>query len=134
MRNGAQSVIRERKVMLTIAAGYFLTTLPSSRAKVWGWVLQGFFGVCLLIIIPNLFKKGPAFIVNEKGIQDFQSKRGLIAWSDIAYIKINPVQGARYLAVETKGKTIEINFSSLTPGIDEVWSHLKTNYPEKIKL
>jgi hypothetical protein len=120
-------------VLLTIAVGYFLTTLPSLKARAWGWVLMGFFCVCLLLLISNLFKKGPALVINEKGIEDFQSKRGLIPWSDIACVRIKPVQGTRYLAIEAKGQIIEIGFSSLTPGLDEVWDYLKISFPEKTK-
>jgi len=143
--------------LLMLSAGYFLTTVPGIAVKIVGWIGLCFFGLCFLIIVRSLFKKGPAFIVNEKGIEDFQSKWGLVPWADIVYVTIGVINRQRFLCVEVEDPNsylsripvwqrflinankslgfpaITISFNTLTPGLNEVWDYIKLNHPDKVK-
>ena len=144
--------------LLMVSVSYFCTTIPKIDAKMVGWLGVCFFGLCFLKIILNLFKQGQAFIINEQGMQDFRSKWGFILWSDIVYVSIGVVRSTRFLCIEVKDQNIylsrippwqrflkdtnknfgfpmiNVSFSTLTPGLKEVWDYIKTNHPEKIKL
>ena len=152
-----KSVLLILLVLAALGASYFLTMLSRYRAQVWGWVGLCFFGVCLVLVVLRSFKKGPALAVNENGIEDFRTKWGLIPWTDIVYVKIGVLQTTRFICIEVKDPKaylaklpawqrplkasnatidfpmIDINFSALTPGLDEVWNYIKTTHPEKIR-
>jgi hypothetical protein len=139
-----------------LGASWFCTTIPNLKAQIAGWVGLVFFGLCFIAILAQLFRSGPSVILDELGIHDLRSSFGTIQWADIVSLRIGSVRSQRFLCVEVRDAStylsrlpihkrllaqanpsmgfppITIGFAGLSPGLDEIWSHVQQNHPEKI--
>jgi hypothetical protein len=139
-----------------LAASWFCTTIPSLKAQVAGWMGLVFFGLCFIAILTQLFRSGPSVILDDAGIHDLRSSFGTIPWADIISLWTGAVRSQRFLCVEVHDSStylsrlpshkqllaqanpsfgfppITIGFTGLSPGLDDVWSYVQTNHPEKI--
>jgi hypothetical protein len=139
-----------------LGASWFCTTIPRLKAQIAGWVGLVFFGLCFVAILAQLFRRGPSVILDESGIHDLRSSFGTIPWADVASLRIGSMRSQRFLCVEVLDADtylsrvplhkrllaqansslgfppVTISFSGLSPGLDEVWSYVQTNHPEKI--
>jgi hypothetical protein len=142
--------------ILMLGGSWFCTTLPELKAQLAGWAGLVLFGLCSVAIPLKLLRSGPAVIVDESGIHDLRSSFGTIPWTDIASLWIGSVRSQRFLCIEVFDPNvylshlpvhkrllahankslgfppITISFSTLSPGLDEVWSYIRTNHPEAI--
>lgn len=139
-----------------LGASWFCTTIPKLKAQIAGWAGLVFFGLCFIAILAQLFRSGPSVILDEMGIHDLRSSFGTIPWADVVSLRIGSVKSQRFLCVEVLDPStylsrlpshkrllaqanpslgfppITIGFSGLSPGLDDVWSYVQTNHPEKI--
>jgi len=142
--------------ILMLAASWFCTTLPQAEARIAGWIGLAFFGLCFIAIVAQLFRGGASVILDDAGIHDLRSSFGTIPWADILSLRIGSVESQRFLCVYVRDPGIylarlpshkrliaqanpalgfppvTIGFAGLSPGLDEVWNYVQTNYPEKI--
>jgi hypothetical protein len=139
-----------------LGASWFCTTIPKLKAQIAGWTGLVLFGLCFIAIMAQLFRSGPSIILDDSGIHDRRSSFGTIPWTDIVSLQIGSVRSQRFLCVEVVDPNtylsrlprhkrllaqanlslgfpaITIGFSGLSPGIDEVWSYVQANHPDKI--
>lgn len=142
--------------MLMVALSWFCTTIPRLFAQIFGWFGVVFFGLCLIAIATQLVRRVPTVIIDDSGITDRREAFGLVPWTDIVSLRIRAVHNQRFLCVEVVDAApylarlpaykrafaranaslgfppVTIGFSGLKPGLDEVWSYLKTNHEHKI--
>lgn len=139
-----------------LGVAWICTNLPGLKAQAAGWIGIAFFGLCLLALVYQLFRSGPAVILGREGIEVARPPFGLIVWDDIDSIFILKAGAARLLCIEVRETepylarltswqrviqranrgfgfpAITVNFAGLTPGLDEVWQYIKERFPEKI--
>lgn len=132
-----------------LAMCYFLTRLPDVLSRTIGWIGLAFFGLGLIAIPFRLFRTGPQVIINDEGIEDRRMKIGVIRWEDILSMRVDNVGSTKFLCVEIadpekyvsrlprRGRwlsgvarrmgfpALTIDFSGLSPGIQEVWAYLQ---------
>ena len=142
-------------VVLMLGLSWFCTTIPGLKAQIAGWFGLVFFGFGFLLIAAQLFRTDPLVVLDESGIHDVRSSCGEIPWSDVESLWIGEVKSQRFLCVEVwESETylsrmpshkrllaeanhslgfppVTISWSGLSPGLDEVWSYVQTNHPEK---
>jgi len=147
-------------VIVMLGGSWFCTTLPELKAQIAGWAGLVFFGLGFFKILAQFFRSAPSVILDEMGIHDLRSSFGPIPWADVVSLRIVSVESQRFLCVEVLDPStylsrlpshkrllerllaqanpslsfppITISFSGLSPGLDDVWSYVQTNHPEKI--
>lgn len=141
--------------IIMLGACWACTTIPTAIAQIVGWVGLVFSGLCFIAMLLQLFRRGPAVILDEEGIHDLRSVQ-TVPWDDILSLSIGWVESSRFLCVEVRDPSIYLahlpshkrllakgsavmgftpitmSFQGLTPGIDQVWSYIQTHHPEKI--
>ena len=85
-----------------IAGSLYYLSLPNITKKCVGGAGVLMFGLCFYQVITSFLKQGPGFVVDEKGIEDFQWGWGVIPWSEIIYVSVKTVKSTRFLSIETK--------------------------------
>lgn len=129
---------------------YFLATQPDLFSQVVGWIGIGFFGLGLVALPVMFFRSGPQVVINDEGIEDRRMKIGVIRWEDIRLLSLGSVKSAKFLCVDLSDPetylsrlprlgrwlaaanealgfpALAIGFSGLTPGLKEVWAHLRS--------
>jgi len=132
-----------------VGGSYFCTTLPDIIARVVGWIGMEFFGLGFVVFPVLFFRTDAQVIINDEGIEDRRLRIGVIRWEDIHSLSIGSVNSVRFLCVELNDPEeylsrlprwkrwlaaadgamgfppLNIGFSGLSPGIEEVWAHLQ---------
>ncbi len=135
-----------------VGACYFCTTLPGLKSRVVGWIGVCFFGLGFFIIPRQLFRKGPQFVVDERGLEDRRSRLGLVEWVDILSLSVGEVRQQRFLCLHVVDpekylgrlskagriaaranvslgfSEITIAFSGLSRSTDDVCRFIRDNY------
>lgn len=133
-----------------VAMFCFLATQPDRLSQVVGWIGIVFFGLGFIAFPVMFFRRSPQVVINDEGIEDRRMKIGVIRWEDIRLLFIGSVKSAKFLCVdlvdprkyvsrlprlgrwltvanEAMGfPALVIGFSGLTPGLKEVWAHLRS--------
>jgi hypothetical protein len=136
-----------------VLLSWFCTTIPRPVAQIAGWAGVVFFGLCLPEGARQMFRTGPAVVLNENGIQDFRRSLS-INWRDVESLWIGCYRSQRFLCVEVNDETVHlaqmpvhqrlmakanqsfgfpaitIAFAGVTPGLDEVWAYIENHYGE----
>ena len=142
--------------ILMTAVSAWCTTLPQVRAQVFGWLGVAFFGFGMLVIARQLFRRGPVVVLDGLSITDHRSPDGPLFWDQVLSMWVGAVHSSKFLCVELKDPdifvsrwsakrralakanaalgfpAITISFSGLSPGLDEVWSYLRSTQPTKL--
>lgn len=131
--------------------------LPDMVGNGADWIKAILIGMCVVISLRVLGRKGPQLIVDDEGIHHLQQHGfGLIPWDDIRGVSIATYRGMRLLRIDVvdpekyreplrrvnrdiarAGAALGsagplISLRGLSPGIDEVWEYLVREYPERI--
>jgi len=138
-----------------IAACYYTAQTATGFTKIIGWSGVAFFGMCMLPILSQLFRSGPTVVIDDTGVFDRRWGVGRIAWQDIASVSITKVRSRRFISLwlrnekEYLGRVssmraalsrmsenvgyspFSMNFSGLTPGLDEAYGRLRERLPER---
>ncbi|MEX1096741.1 MAG: STM3941 family protein [Planctomycetales bacterium] len=154
------SIVRTAGVLvlclLMIGGAYVLTTLDRVIPQIVGWLGIAFFGLCLPAWVIQIFRNGPAVVLDQEGIHIARPPFGTILWDDIESVGTGSVESTRFLCVEVADpeaylarlrpwqrsfqaanrklgfSEISVSFAGLSPGLDEAWRYIAEHYPEKI--
>lgn len=132
-----------------VALSAFAATLPGPKARIAGVAGVAFFGLGFVLVPIRMGSLGPQFVVNDEGVVDYQSRIGLIAWEEIRALRIGSMNSSRFLCIELVAPDpvlarlprwrqvlartnramgfgdLTYSFYDLTPGLDEVWAHIR---------
>ena len=138
------------------AVSLWCAMLPQVRAQVFGWLGVAFFGVGVIVIARQLFRRGPVVVVDAMSITDHRSPDGPLFWDQIRSVWIGSVHSAKFMCVEltdpelfvsrwsaarraaakanaTMGfPPVTISFAGLSPGLEEVASYVRSVHPTKV--
>jgi hypothetical protein len=134
---------------IMVGVSYFCTTQPDPAARAFGWIGVAFFGLAFIAFPIMFFRTGPQVLINAHGIEDRRLKLGVIPWQDIRGLSIGSVNSAKFLCIDLVDpekylsmmprwkrhlasanqalgfSALSISFSSLSPGLKEVWAYLQ---------
>jgi hypothetical protein len=141
--------------LIMTAVSAWCATLPQARAQLFGWIGVAFFGLGLVLIARELFRRGPVVVVDGLSITDHRSGDGPVFWDQIRSVWVGSVRSQKFLCIELKDPAlfvsrwparrravakanealgfppVTIGFSGLSPGLDEVANHIRANQPDK---
>jgi len=122
---------------------------PASRYyanKVAAWLGVVVAGCYAVIRTRDLFKTEPIVVVDGVGILDRRHSSTAIPWSDIARVSRHVGKRSAWLEVEFRDPkypgplsddsyldSFDLDFDTLSPGIDEVWNYVRELRPEKVR-
>jgi hypothetical protein len=141
--------------VLMIAVSYFTAQMAAGFLQAVGWFGVVFFGLCLVAILFQLFRRGPTVIIDEVGVLDRRLGIGPIPWQDISSVSITQVKRQRFISLWLRNEDdylsrvpvwrrklaqanqamgfspFSIAFTGLTPGLDEAYTRLRARVPER---
>jgi hypothetical protein len=139
------------------ALSYYAATTATGFTEAVGWIGVVFFGLGTVPILSWLFRSGPTVVIDDTGVFDRRWGVGRIAWEDIASVSITQVRRQRFISlwlrnqneylgrISTMGASLSrmsekigfspfsMNFSGLTPGLDEAYARLRERLPERVR-
>jgi hypothetical protein len=131
---------------------FFCTTLPDITPRIVGWAGVCFFSLGFAVLLKQLVKSGPQFVIDGRGIEERRSNLGLIEWADIESLAIVELHSQKFLSVQVRdlkkyldrigdaGKIasqanramgfseITIGFDGLSHSTDEVMGFIRENF------
>jgi len=138
-----------------IAASYFTARTAAGFLQAVGWFGVVFFGLCLVAILFQLFRRGPTVTIDELGVLDRRLGIGPIPWQDISSVSVTQIKRQRFIALWLRNeddylsrvpawrrKLVQANramgfspfciaFTGLTPGLDEAYARFRARVPER---
>lgn len=140
--------------ILMIGCCVFVATMPDPKKRVVGVLGALFFGVALVVIVKQLFKKDPLLVFDEVGIHSYSLQYGTIPWDEIKSISLHSVKGTKFMAVDVENAEpylarlpayrasmarmnvaigtppITLSLQGMTPGFYEAMAYLRANHPD----
>lgn len=131
--------------------------IPGAGPKIIGVMGVVYFGPILGRAILWFWSRGPQITIDQFGITDARDGIGRIVWSDVKEMHVGLVQGRKHLFIKVADENkylgrlsawrrvlvrldaklgfpgVSISFAGLSPGIDQVWLHLRQSWPEKCR-
>lgn len=140
---------------LTIAACYLSARFGVGLIQGVGLFGAAFFGLCLVAILFQLFRRGATVVIDELGVSDRRMGVGRIPWEDIASVSVGQVKRQRFISLWLRNEEqylsrgparrrwvaavnralgfspFYMSFTGLTPGLDDAYARLKARVPER---
>ena len=138
-----------------IAVSYFAAQTSAGFIQAVGWVGVAFFALCLALILRQLLRRGPTVVIDDFGVFDRRLGVGLIPWQDISAVSVAQIRSQRFISLWLRNQEeylsrvpswraslgrmnermgfspFSMGFAGLTPGLDEVYAHIRTKVPER---
>jgi hypothetical protein len=141
-------------VLMTLASYYTGRTARGFTQAV-GWFGLVFFALALVVILLQLFRRGPTVTIGESGVLDRRLGVGLIPWQDISSVSITRVRNQRFISLWLRNdeqylsriptwrrvasrlsdrmgiSPFTMQFHGLSPGLDDAYALLRSKLPER---
>jgi hypothetical protein len=140
--------------VLMILASYYVARTASGLTQGAGWFGVVFFACGLVVILVQLFRRGPIVVLDESGVFDRRLGVGRIPWQDISSVSVTQIRSQRFISLwlrneeeylsrfpgwkSTLGRASEkigyspflLSLAGLTPGLDEAYAYIRAKVPE----